>query len=291
MVNNQKTCTHYYCKNILFLIFLISSAFLSFSITGCGNDNNHVPKYDLIYTSSNLSGHSVVAECNPGGSTSCICSDDDVDIASFENYGEVTSNVLETNTFVNAIGYKKFEETFPNGNPIKLGSYKYMGEFMLPVNPYPDPNQKENPQSVHMMIQLWDGRNHLYQSDKNTLEGSIYWDLNPWDTNNYGKIKVYTTTDHLELFDTNIVIIPDTEWHTFELVVDLCNKKYISITIDGEAKDLSTIDLAQVFQPSWGDDVSLIITTESMAAWPQMDCSDIYTWTTRFRDLKLYCLN
>lgn len=242
----------------------------------------------LIYSSTNLSGHSVVPECNPGNTTSCPCSDADVSIiSSFDNYGEVTSNVRKVHTYVNAIGHKKFIETFPSGEAITLGGYTYKGQVNLPTLPFPDPNQIENPEAVHMMIQLWDGRNVLYQSNKETLEGTIYWYLNPWNTEEYGKIKVYTGKP-LVLIDTGIKLTPvsTTDWHTFELVVDLKSQKYVSIMIDGETRDLSNFELARVSQPTWGDEVSLTITTESLAGWPQAGCVNVFSWTTRFRDLE-----
>lgn len=238
----------------------------------------------IIYASRNLSGHSVAAECNPGGGTDCPCSDDDVAVESFEDHGEVTSNVHAAHTFVNTIGYKKFTETLPNGNLIALGVYTYTGQFSIPVLPYPDINQKENPEAVHMMIQLWDGRDALFPSSKTALEGAIYWELNPWKVD-YGKIKVYIKP--LILTDTGITLTPGTDWHAFELVVDFVNQEYVSITIDGEFKDLRGMELAQVSHPDWGDEVFLSITTESMAAWPHEDCRYVFTWTTWFRDLEL----
>jgi hypothetical protein len=235
-----------------------------------------------IYASRNLSGHEVFAECNPGGTSQCPCSADDVQIASLADYGEVTSNVEAEHTYVNAIGFKKFRETFPDGTPIALGTYRYAGQFRLPTLPEADPNQVANPQAVHLMIQLWDGRNALYASDKTTLEGTIYWQLNPWESDR-GTIKVYVWP--LELVDTGIVLAADTAWHTFELVVDLAAGRYLSITIDGQRADLSAFELAQVHHPEWADDVSLSITTESLAAWPGPACERVFTWTTQFRDL------
>lgn len=241
----------------------------------------------LIYSSLNLGGHSVVPECNPGNATSCPCSDVDIYLASFDNYGEVTSNVRNVNTYVNAIGYKKFVETFPGGEPITLDIYAYRGQVSLPTLPISDTNQIENPQAVHMMIQLWDGRNALFQGNRETLEGTIYWDLNPWTFNDYGKIKVYTKP--LNLTDTGIRLIPTstTNWHTFELVVDLQSQKYISVTIDEETRDLSSFQLARVSQPDWGNEVSLSITTESLASWPQENCANVFSWTTQFKNLEL----
>ncbi len=244
---------------------------------------------EVLYTSQNLSGHLVFAECNPGGATSCACSADDVSIASFEDYGVVISNVHEVPTYVNAIGYKKFVEVFPDGDPVTSGVYKYRGQVRLPVLPAPDVNQSENSQAVHLMMQLWDGRNALFQSNKTTLEGAIYWDLNPWSSPD-GTIKVYTTNpvdNSLELFDTGISLPPDTAWHTFELVVDFVNQRYVSVMVDGKVTDLSSIELAKVYQPDWGEDVSLSITTESMAASPQADCTPIFTWKTQFKDAEL----
>jgi|GEM_PF-1855041 len=254
-----------------------------FHVTG----SVHNSEYKVIYTSQNLSGHSVAAECNPGGGTSCPCFDEDVALVSFASHGEVTSNVREVNTYVNAIGYKKFVETFPNGEAIKLGVYKYTGQVRLPILPAPDVSQQENPDAVHMMIQLWDGRNELYESNKTTLEATIFWSLNPW-LPDYGSIKVYNKP--LDLVDVGITVTPDTDWHAFELVADLAKQKYVSITIDDATKCLSHLELAQVTKPSWGDEVSLAITTESLASWPQANCSDIFTWTTHFRDLEFKML-
>lgn len=242
------------------------------------------PQNEPLYTSHNLNGHSIFAECNPGGTSYCPCSDADVRIISHDAYGEIISNPLEINTYVNAIGGKKFIETLPNNHPISLGVYSYKGQISLPVLPAADIGQIENPQAAHMMIQLWDGRNALYQSNKTTLEGIIYWDLNPW-TSDYGKIKIYVNP--LTLVDTGITLNSDTEWHTFELVVDLANQTYVSISIDEESRNLSHLQLAQVPQPAWGDEVALLITTESLAAWSGQTCPIVFTWATRFKDLEL----
>lgn len=243
-----------------------------------------------IYFSKDLSGHSFVDECNPGsppGTPLCsLCSIDDVELESLGEHGVVTSNVHERNTYVNAIGYKKFTETLPTGKTISLGRYKYIGYIKLPTLPINNDQQKENPDAVHMMIQFWDGRNALYQSDKNTLEGTIYWNLNPW-SDDFGKIQIYTLPcpDTCELLDSGITLIPDTSWHQFEIIVDFKKKKYVSITVNEEVTDLGKYDLAQVHHDDWGEDVSLIITTESMAAWPGESCEKVYIWKTYFKDL------
>ena len=115
----------------------------------------------VLYVSENLAGHSVAAECNPGAVSSCGCSPQDVQLASLPGYGEVTSNVNKKHTFVNAIGYKKFTEELPNGSPIVLGIYKYSGQVRLIRIPSKDNTQQENAEAIHLMIQLWDGRNEL----------------------------------------------------------------------------------------------------------------------------------
>jgi hypothetical protein len=244
--------------------------------------------YATLYSSSNLSGHSVSAECNPGGVSSCPCSTLDVSITPLGGFGEVTSNPRKIGTYVNAIGHKKFIETLPNGEAIILGVYSYAGQVSLPVLPAPNVNQLENPQAVHMMIQFWDGRDALFPSNRATREGVIYWDLNPW-TLDYGKIKVYINP--IKLVDTGITIAPDLNWHTFEISVDLTNQRYVSITVDGQTRDLRQHELARVPQPSWGTEVALIITTESMASWPGDGCPYAFTWSTRFRNLEFRRLN
>ena len=273
-------------QNIVYSTLFFFVVAISFSLTGCGSGYT---QYEVIYTSQNLLGHDVTAECPIG--SSCQCFPENVDVVSKVSYGEVISNVRKTKTYVNAIGHKKFTETFPNGNSIVLGIYKYTGQVKLPVPPSPDVNQKENPQAVHMMIQLWDGREGLWDSNNNTLEGTIYWDLNSWTQDGkVGKIKIYIKGVDLPI-DTGINITPDTNWHTFELEVDFEKQKYVSMTIDGITKDLSTYELAQVYHgpgssEPWGKDISLVVTTESLAAWPGEDCTNVFTWTTQFKDLE-----
>lgn len=247
---------------------------------------------DAIYSSTNLEGHSIFGECNPGGGTSCPCNEQlDASIRSYTSYGEVTSNPRQRNTYVNAIGFKKFSEFFPDNTPVNLGKYRYLGTFRISTIPMQDIDQMENAQAIHLMIQLWDGRNELYQANEHTLEGAIYWELNPWDAD-YGKIKVYTNSalqpETLDLQDTGIELSPDTNWHTFELIVDLDNQTYISVSVDGNKKGLEYIDLAKVHQPTWGNDIALSITTESMAMWPKYTCLHVFTWTTQFRNLEFH---
>ena len=71
---------------------------------------------DEIYVSTNLEGHDMSAECNPDDGTDCECSIIDVQLDSLTTHGQVTSNVIPRNTYVNAIGHKKFEEVFPDQN-------------------------------------------------------------------------------------------------------------------------------------------------------------------------------
>lgn len=236
-----------------------------------------------LYASANLAGHTVAPECNPGSTTSCACSRQDVALAALPDYGEVTSNAQATHTFVNSIGYKRFVENFPHGKSIALEKYQYTGQVRLPTLPVADFTQQENPEAVHLMIQLWDGRNALYPSDKTTLEGAIYWQLSPWRQSAYGKIQVYGKPQNL--YDTGLTLPPDTNWHTFELVVDLVTQRYVSIRVDGQVQNLNHIELAQVSHPNWGSEVALTLTTESMAAWPQSACTSVFTWTTQFREL------
>ncbi|MBT4503489.1 MAG: hypothetical protein HOC74_37505 [Gemmatimonadetes bacterium] len=239
--------------------------------------------FQLIYTSSNLEGHAVAAECNPGGGSACGCTAEDVAIEFFDGYGEVTSNPRAQNTWVNAIGHKKFIETFPDEGLVALGVYQYSGQFRLTALPFPNPAQQQNGQAVHMMIQFWDGRDQLLETNKTAIEGAIYWELNPWNPES-GRFKVYANP--VVQVDTGIELAPDTEWHSFELVVDLKKQEYVSMAIDGEVADLEGIELARVHHPEWGDEVALVITTESMATWPQSDCRVVFIWTTQFSDLE-----
>ena len=241
------------------------------------------PTFEIIYTSTDLEGHIVSAECNPGGGSDCPCTNEDVAIASFDGYGEVTSNPRERPTWVNAIGGVQFVETLPDGAPVAMDTFRYRGEARLPTLPNPDPGQLENAQAVHFMMLLWDGRDALFEADKTSLEAAIYWNLNAW-MEDCGSIKVYTTD--YELIDTGITVEPDTEWHRFEMTVDFARGEYVSIAVDGVEVDLAGIAVLELHRPDWGDEVAVIITTESMATWPHHECTTVHRWTTQFRDIE-----
>jgi hypothetical protein len=219
-------------------------------------------RYRPLYVSRNLAGHALFAECNPGGGTDCPCTEADVALRALIDHGEVTSNVAVTHTYVNALGYQKWVEIMPDGNPVSLGIYVYAGQFRLPILPLADLSQHENGQAMHLMIQLWDGRDVLFPAGGATLEGTIYWVLNPWQLD-LGHVQVYTGSNPIVLVETGLILQPDLGWHTFELVVDLVGQRYVSLTI----------------------------TTESLATWPQGDCRDAFTWTVWFGDLALGSLD
>lgn len=236
-----------------------------------------------IYRSHNLQGHSTFAECNPGGGTQCTCTQQDALLQSFRDYGAVTSNPSLQHTYVNALGYQKFTEAFPDQSPLYLSIFQYTGQFRLPKVPNPDVHQHENGQAIHLMIQLWDGRNELYPANQHTLEAVIYWRLNPWEPE-FERIQVYTYP--ADLIDTGITLPVDTRWHSFSLVADFVHQKYISIRIDDQTADLRAVPLAAVNHATdFGPDISISITTESMATWPQQNCVYTFTWTTEFRNL------
>ncbi len=247
----------------------------------------------LIYSSTNLSGHASFVECNPGGGN-CECNDNNNHLVSYSDYGIVTSNPDHVNTYENIIGYKKFEHTFPDNSAIQLGMYKYKGEFRFPYLPSTDPAAYYNGQVAHMMIQLWDGSDALFQSENKTLEATIYLNINAWDNPpNTGKVQFYTIDNTPQnIPDPNNPSVPwyidlDTQWHKFQIIADLKNKKYIAISIDNKTAFLNTYDLHRVFHDDWGEDVSLVITTESQSASPQSNCLPAFTWPIYYKNTEL----
>ena len=241
-----------------------------------------------IYRSINLAGHSVFPECNPGGTLACHCSEDDVGIESFEAYGEVTSNVRGRSLYVNAIGGKQFVDRFSDEHPFALGTYRYTYQFRLKEIPRPDANQTQNGDAMHQMIQFWDGRNEVWDNtEKQSLEAAIYWDLNPWGSD-FGRFRVYTSAEppaNLRLESTEAFLQPDLEWHTLELVADLEARRYVSLSLDGEVFDLSTIPILELPHPDWGADLTWTLTTESMATYPNACNSSVFQWTIQFRNV------
>lgn len=128
------------------------------------------------------------------------------------------------------------------------------------------------------------------------LTASARWELNPW-LSTYGHIFVYTNatagdeTSALTLLDTGIVLPPDTAWHTFEVRADLLGRVYAGIVIDQQWKPLTGVALLLRQRPTWGNDTSLTFTCESENASPGNPPSYINTWTTRFKDVKIYRSN
>jgi hypothetical protein len=247
-------------------------------------------KAQLLYSSANLAGHLISAECNPGGTTSFPCDPLlDVALVGHASYAEVVSNPRLERAYVNAIGHKKFVETFPDAIPIAMNAYEYSVQVRLPTIPAANPLQTENPQAVHTMIQLWDGRGALWGDSQHTLEATIYWELNPWNPDK-GAIKIYSGTSLTPMtLPHPLSLNPDTAWHTFRLRADFAGaaSQYLSLQIDddpGNFRDLQGIPLAQRTHSDWGSEIALDITTESLAAFPG-GVDDKYTWTTEFRNV------
>jgi hypothetical protein len=237
----------------------------------------------VIYRSANLDGHAVDAECNPGEAQSCPCTLADVALKVLSTHAEVTSNPNRNQTWVNAIGYKKFASQLPDGCPNLAGRFRYSGRFRLPVVPRQNVDQEQNPDAAHAMIQYWDA------TTKNTLEGTIFLDLNPWrtcDVEGAMAVKIYQPPA-LTLWDTGLRVPCDTTWHTFNLEVDLAAKQYLSIGIDAESRSLGGHQIAQVQHEDWKGESFLSITTESEATWPQSDCRHVFWWTMEFADVVL----
>ncbi len=238
--------------------------------------------FTTLYASENLADFYLSAECNPGGVSDCPCSIDDVEMEFFDNYAVITSNPNLNHTYVNAIGGYSMIETYPSGIPIRQGIYKYSGKLRIPSIPTADVTRADIPQAAHMVMFFWDGRNALLENDKVSFEGGMFWNLNPWDPN---KGKIYIYTNPIIPIETGLIIEPDTQWHDIELIVDFYSFTYVSITIDGTTADLSGIPVAQVFRPNWGDEVALLFSVESLAAWPLPGCPYTFTWPVYYKDI------
>jgi hypothetical protein len=244
--------------------------------------------WEILYTSPNLSNHLVSVECSPGDpTTNCPCSTADVSLVVYADHGEVTANVLRTNVYVNAIGYKPFQDAFPHGDPVKLDVFRYRADLRLPVVPLPSVTQTQNAQSAHLMIQLWDGSNRLWQSNKVALEATLFWTLNPWQTNELGKVFAYTsTTGPLQIVDTGLTLPVDTNWHRLEFVADFAHARFVSARADGVRADLSTVAVARVAHTNWGNELLYQITQESCSTYPNPGYTNIFTWTMQYRNLE-----
>jgi hypothetical protein len=139
-------------KNAVAKYFIISIFVSCNSLSFCQTSD----PYKLLYSSQNLNDFVVVDECNPGGGTDCPCSITDVGINYKPDYIEVISNKDTTHTWVNAIAYKKYVNSLPE-KPIRLTTVKYRYKTKLPIMPFPDTSQHQNPGSVHIMMQMYNG--------------------------------------------------------------------------------------------------------------------------------------
>jgi hypothetical protein len=254
----------------------------------------HAQTYTQIYSQFGpLANYGLAFEPNPGISGSYPTTPDITDVGmvtdSSGGWTNVTANVKPRNVFVNAIANYRNTNTTPDGQPIQLAIYRYIYAVRLPSVPVASQTNPINAQVVHQMIQFWDGSNTLWQANKHTLEASIYWSLNPWQSD-FGDIYVYTTdvNGNLARINTGIVLKPDTNWHVFDVRADLKNKIFMGIAVDNNWDPLTNVPLAEVSHPNWGGDLSLIFTAESMNCYPGPNATYVNSWTTQFKDVKLF---
>lgn len=251
--------------------------------------------WEALYTSANLTNHLISAEPWPGDPnppTSPVITTADVKLAVYDGYAEVIANPRLTNVFVNAIAAQRFMDTFPDGSPIELDVFRYGCWFRCLAVPTTDIAQTQNGQNAHMMIQMWDGANRVWQADKVALESTVMWSLSAWETNTYGKLLLYTTTTGpLELVDTGLTLPVDTNWHNVEFVADFVNRKFVSICADGVWADIGAVGIARLLRADWGSELLYHITQESSSLYPGPGYSNIFAWTMQYRDIAFSRLN
>ncbi|MBF0467490.1 MAG: hypothetical protein HQK61_01165 [Desulfamplus sp.] len=239
--------------------------------------------YTTLYASPDLEGFYHAAECNPGNVSDCPCSIKDVAFEQRGDHAVITSNPGLNHTYVNAIVGYAITENYPDGRPIHKGIYRYSGQMRIPSIPAADLSRTDIPQAAHMVMFFWDGRNALSENNKISFEAGMFWSLNPWDPNK-GKIYIYTAP--IQPVETGIVIEPDTQWHDIEMVVDFTSMTYLSLSIDGMAANVAGIPVAQVFRPDWGNELALLFSAESMAAWPLQGCPFAFSWSVYYRNIE-----
>lgn len=288
-------------KSVFKLFSAVSSLVLMVLLSGCFWDkdpvaavhqtslNAHIPGYHRIYSTVNLDGMTVNTEPNPGGTTNGPFSLDPLDDAKldiFPDHGELTANYALNLSWINALAGMKFIERFPDGNNLFLTRFKYSGYFRTPVLSSPNPAQVDNGQSVQALILLYDGRNALWKADNFAIEACFSWRLNAWNLAEYGKIQIFTT--NLALVDSGITLPHDTQWHYFEMIVDVERKMWVSIRIDDQLADVSSVPLSLVDRSAWKGDtgISLLITVESCPVYPNNPILLPFRWNTHFRDLE-----
>lgn len=110
----------------------------------------------------------------------------------------------------------------------------------------------------------------------------------PWDPG-YGKIFAYTTASDgsLNSYDTGITLTPGTNWHVFDVRADPLNRVWAGVAVDNHWNPLTNLPLARIYHPDWGPDLSLILTAESVNAYPGSTNPLVTQWTTQFKDPKL----
>jgi hypothetical protein len=235
-----------------------------------------------IYSSTNLAGHETFPECLGDGIGCAACNEGDAQLEVFASHGACTANPSGSNKFVNALCFKRFVDSFPDGADIGEGVYHYRVEFQLPSTPGPDAANPAIGEAVHVMLLLWGGASNLTGTPMHTQEATLFVRLNPWV--DAGAIYVYT--DGLTLMPTGITIDLEADrWYVADVYVDFVADMF-SVAVDGAGA--GPYELASVHQPTWSpDEVAMLITTESENAFPGETCPNEFSWTTRFRNAAL----
>lgn len=179
---------------------------------------------------------------------------DDIETIHLDANSELRANIDRRIIMAHNITFKRFvdDEAFQF---IHTCGYK----FRLPYIPQQDENSEFNAESLEGGIFIWDG------SDTRLDYGIAFqWGLNPW--NEFGFIRTWTD-DSPEGKWTNVgQLIPDTEWHEVEMIVNY-QRKTTALIIDG--KQYLT-RLTGVTKPSnWGTETAARLQAEIVSIYPE----------------------
>ena len=176
----------------------------------------------------------------------------DIETSHSETLSEVRANIRQRDVMAHNITYRRERDELALDFV-----HSFTCEFRLPYMPSIE-NTEENGQTLEAGLFVWDG-----MVNKLDYGMAFQWGLNPYER--FGEVRSSIEGVSAAMWEPVGYLEPDTEWHTFTMIVDYPNQTTL-LRID----DVTYTSYFVGFSKRWPAAISAGIQVEAISIYPGM---------------------